>query len=174
MPNYRRSREGSRFFFTLVTEGRARILLSEIARSALRRAFRETRERWPFAVEGIVLLEDHLHVVWALPEGDVGYPKRWGFIKKRFTQMYLEAGGRERGVWQRRYWEHTLRDEDDYRAHMDYLHYNPVKHGLAECPKAWEYSSFHRCVGRGLYEEDWGCLQNGRLEFPGIWLGEWE
>ena len=134
MPNYRRSREGSHFFFTVVTDSRAPILLSDIARSALRLAFHETRERWPFSVEGIVLLEDHLHAIWTLPEGDVEYPKRWGFIKKRFTQIYLGAGGkerqvrpskqakRERGVWQRRYWEHTLRDEDDYQNHMNYLH----------------------------------------------------
>jgi putative transposase len=116
----------------------------------------------------------HLHTIWSLPEGDRGYPARWGWIKKEFTKGWLVAGGaeqvvsaakagdRRRGVWQRRYWEHTIKDERDFEHHFDYLHYNPVKHGLVQRPRDWPYSSFHRYVREGVYPPDWG---EGPLDF---------
>ena len=183
MSNYRRSKEGNLFFLTVVTEGRARILHSDIARASLRQAFRETRKQWSFDVEAVVLLEDHFHTLWTLPPGDLDYPKRLGYLKRHFTRMYLSQGGlerpvrlskqhkRERGVWQRRFWEHTIQGEADYRQHMDYIHYNPVKHGLVRCPKEYPYSSFHRYVAKGVYEKEWG---GGELEFTDVGGSEWE
>jgi putative transposase len=126
------------------------------------------RQRWPFRIEAMVLLPDHLHANWSLPRGDTNYPTRWAWIKKEFTKTWLAGGGREhptsasrrenrrRGVWQRRYWEHTVQDDLDFERHCDYIHYNPVKHGLVACPADWPYSSFHRFVKRGAYPPHWG------------------
>lgn len=114
-----------------------------------------------------MLLPDHLHCVWELPEGQLDYSVRWALIKKGFTKRikgHIETPlpnlsrikHRESAVWQRRFWEHQIRDEADFRRHCDYIHYNPVKHGLADSPKAWKYSTFYRYVKEGLYPEDWG------------------
>ncbi len=166
------------FFFTLVTERRARIMCEPQARICLREAFQATRTRWPFDIRAIVLLPDHLHTIWALPERDSDFSRRWAFLKKTFTQSWLAGAGREqpvsvsrrknrrRGVWQRRFWEHRLRDEGDFQRHCDYIHHNPVKHGLATCPHVWPYSSFQRLVGDGYYEPDWHCLCDGRVTPP--------
>jgi putative transposase len=175
MPEYRRNFvPGGSFFFTVVTANRAPFLTGERARQLLGEAFRETRESWPFTVEALVLLPDHWHAVWTLPEGDAAYPRRLGYLKKEFTKAWLGAGGPEqavsrsqrrdgrRGVWQRRYWEHTLKDEDDFARHCDYIHYNPVKHGLVACPHQWEWSTFHRWVRAGYLEQDWACCCGGR------------
>lgn len=128
----------------------------------------------------MVMLHDHMHAIWTLPPGDAAYPKRWGAIKKHFTQSWLALGGaeksrspsriahRRRGVWQRYYAEYTLRDERDYQRHFDYIHYNPVKHGLVESPGDWPYSTFHRWVKRGAYNPDWGCSLEGPLDFSNI------
>lgn len=169
MPNYRRYRvPGGTYFFTVVTQGRARILTTAEARKSFRAAIEECRRQWPFRIDGIVLLPDHLHAIWSLPRGDDDYKTRWAFIKKEFTKRWLAAGGseqvisparrarRRRGVWQPRYWEHVIEDEDDFESHLDYIHYNPVKHGLVESPRDWPYSSFHRWVRRGAYDPDWG------------------
>jgi AbrB family looped-hinge helix DNA binding protein len=111
-----------------VTERRAPILSNDGACDRLRAAFRDCLKRWPFRVDALVMLPDHLHAMWTLPPGDVGYSKRWWAIKEHFTQSWLAAGGTEqRGVWQRRFWEHALRDERDYSRHFDYLHFNPVQ-----------------------------------------------
>ena len=127
---------GGSFFFTVVTERRAVILGDDLARDCLRAAFRDCLQRWPFRVDALVMLRDHLHAIWTLPSDDADYSKRWGTIKKHFTQSWLAAGGgeqpctdscrryRRRGIWQQRFWEHTLRDERDYTRHLDYLHYN--------------------------------------------------
>jgi putative transposase len=181
MPNYRRAYvPGGTFFFTVVTERRAKILCGTSARACLRRAFRNCRERWPFSVVTIVLLPDHLHAVWTLPKGDSDYPTRWGWIKKEFTKAWLAEGGleqpisasrrhhRRRGVWQRHFWEHVLQDEADLERHCDYIHYNPVKHGLVACPSDWPYSSFHRWVRLGHYPPDWGCSSSGPLKFDDL------
>ena len=143
MPNYRRVYvPGGMFFFTLVTQGRVPILTDPDARGHLRRAFVDCRSRWPFRIEAIVLVPDHLHAIWSLPRGDTDYSIRWAWIKKEFTKSWVAEGGveeavsdsrrrnRRRGVWQRRFWEHSIQDEDDLERHCDYIHYNPVKHGL--------------------------------------------
>lgn len=169
MPNYRRNLlPGGTFFFTVVTEGRQPILTGT-GLGLLRRTIRQCMDMYPFTIDAMSVLPDHLHSIWTLPEGDAAYSKRWGCIKKEFTTNWLAAGypeqpisqarqrERRRGVWAPRFWEHTLRDEPDFRRHMDYVHYNPVKHGYVSCPHAWRSSSFHRAVRQGLYEPDWGC-----------------
>src|SRR5687768_13416942 len=137
MPNYRRTvRPGGTFFFTVVTYDRLAFLCNAKARAMLRTALRLCQTLRPFEIEAFVLLPDHLHTVWTLPVGDSDFSTRWGLIKKAFTQSWLASGGREghvsvsreanqrRGVWQRRFWEHTIRDEDDLHRHLDYIHYN--------------------------------------------------
>jgi putative transposase len=125
----------------------------------------------------VVLLPDHLHAIWTLPEGDAGYSVRWKRIKEEFTKNFIQAGGeegprsdsrlrrQERGIWQRRFWEHTIRDEDDFEEHFNYVHYNPVKHRLVRYPRDWPYSSFHRWVKLGAYPPDWSCLDLGPVNF---------
>jgi putative transposase len=155
MPEYRRAyAPGGSYFFTLVTEGRARWLCSERARQCLRQAITGCRLRWPFSIAELVLLPDHRRTLWLLPAGDSAYPRRWAAIKRAFTVSWLASGGfeaivskggrrqRRRGVFRRRYWEHVIRDELDFERHADYIHYNPVKHGLCRCPRDWPYSSF--------------------------------
>jgi putative transposase len=157
MSLYRRLyRPGGTYFFTVVTHERRRILLSPVARRSLREAMDECRKTRPFEMVAVVLLPDHLHCVWALPEGDDDFSRRWAAIKAGFSRRYLAQGsceaGRctsrikrgERGLWQRRFWEHRIRDPDDLRRHTLYIHYNPVRHGLAICPHQWAPSSFHR------------------------------
>ncbi len=163
MPDYRRNRvPGGTFFFTVnLRNRRASLLVTQI--DALREAVRRARARAPFHIDAWVVLPDHMHCLWTLPEGDADFPGRWWSIKTTFTKS-MPAGERrslvmqsrgERGIWQRRYWEHTIRDDDDYAAHMDYTHFNPVKHGLVEHPSDWPYSSFHRCVACGMYPAGW-------------------
>ena len=175
MPNYRRLFvPGGTFFFTVVTERRAGILCDPHARQCLREAFRITKTRWPFEIHAIVLLPDHLHTIWSLPDSDSDFSRRWAFLKKSFTQSWLKHAGdeqpisvsrrknRRRGVWQRRFWEHAIRHEKELERHCDYIHHNPVKHGLAPCPHAWPYSSFHRFVREGYYMPNWHCLCDGQ------------
>jgi putative transposase len=170
MPDYRRAFvPGGTFFFTLVTNLRRPIFNSESSRNLLGKLFRQCQAQWPFTVDAIVLLPDHLHAIWSLPPGDSGYSRRWAWIKKEFTKAWLAQGGREsqvslarsmegrRGVWQPRFWEHTLEDEGDFDNHFDYIHYNPVKHGYVQSPKDWRWSSFHRWVRLGVYDVNWGC-----------------
>jgi len=126
------------------------------------------RAKQPFEIVAFVLLPDHLHSVWTLPEGDSNYSTRWRRVKECFTRAYLAGGGEEspqaasrtrkkqRGIWQRRFWEHTCRDEDDLKRCVDYVHWNPKKHGLVTNVCDWAWSSFHRFVGFGEYELDWG------------------
>ena len=181
MGNYRRSYvPGGTFFFTLVTERRAEMLCTPQARACLGKAFRECRRRWPFQIDALVLLPDHLHAIWTLPQGDQDYPQRWGWIKKEFSKAWLSAGGaeqgvrpsqvrqRRRGIWQRRFWEHTIRDEEDFRRHFDYIHFNPVKHHLVESPEKWPFSTFHRWVKLGVYAPDWGCQSTERMDFEDV------
>jgi putative transposase len=131
----------------------------------LRQAFREERQRRPFTVDAIVILPDHLHTLWTLPPGDVNYSVRWRNIKRAFTHsVALEqrptadasrARKQEQANWQRRFWEHRIRDETDFARHVDYIHYNPVKRGLTQRPDAWPYSSIHRYIRQGLLPADW-------------------
>jgi putative transposase len=128
----------------------------------LREAFRSVRRAQPFAIDAIVVLPDHLHCIWTLPEGDANYSNRWRLIKARFARGLTKTGSpvrqnskSEYDVWQRRFWEHTIRNERDFQAHVDYIHYNPVKHGLVERVRDWPYSSFHRFVRKGWESADW-------------------
>jgi len=167
MSNYRRAKSGSTYFFTVVTYKRLPILCEDESRTTLEEAIRDVMKERPFEVKAWVLLPDHLHCIWELPEGDQDYSVRWALIKKGFTRRVKlrlktpepnrsRIRRREATVWQRRFWEHQIRDEADYGAHCDYIHYNPVRHGLADSPKDWQYSTFHRYVKAGLYPEDWG------------------
>lgn len=165
MRTYTRARlPGACYFFTvnLAERGGNDLLVRRVAE--LREAFRRTQQDHPFHIDGIVILPDHLHCIWRLPEDDADFPKRWRLIKARFSHG-IAAGERvsasrarkgERGIWQRRYWEHLIRDERDFRAHMDYIHFNPVKHGYVAAVRDWPHSSFHRLVERGVYPPDWG------------------
>ncbi|MFZ0424561.1 MAG: transposase [Xanthobacteraceae bacterium] len=174
MTNYRRNfLSGGSFFFTVnLAERRLRLLTDHI--DLLRQAFRDVRRRHPFDIEAIVVLPDHLHAVWTLAEGDADFALRWRLIKTIFSRglpaseriSASRAGKAERGIWQRRYWEHTLRDEGDFARHVDYIHFNPVKHGHVTRVKDWPYSSFHRMVKLGIYPDDWtGDIANNALSF---------
>jgi len=168
MRRYRRNREGSLFFFTLVTHQRRGILTTESGRSALREAIQTVRKEHPFQIQAIVLLPDHLHAVWELPRNDNDYSTRWRLIKSRFTRRWIQLGGEsglvtssrkrsgEQAVWQRRFYEHTCRDEADVTRCIEYIHMNPVKHGLAQRASDWPWSSFHRYVRAGRDPPGWG------------------
>src|SRR5947209_4229165 len=164
MANYRRNFiPGGSYFFTANLADRRQRLLTEHA-EALRAAFRYALSRHPFTIDAIVVLPDHLHAVWTLPDGDADFALRWRLIKSAFSravpygepvsQSRIAKG--ERGIWQRRYWEHTLRDEKDFAQHVDYIHFNPVKHGHVTRVHDWPYSSFRRMVKLGIYPHDWG------------------
>lgn len=170
MPNYRRNFvPGGTYFFTLVTQNRTPLFESELARTILGTAFRECQRDWPFEIHALVLLPDHLHSIWSLPPGDARYPARWSRIKAEFTRNWLVAGGgeqfvsrgkrreRRRGIWQRRYWEHTIETEDEFYIRFDYTHYNPVKHRYVKCPRDWLPSTFHRWVDAAVYQSNWAC-----------------
>jgi putative transposase len=125
----------------------------------VRAAFRLCKARYPFDIEAIAVLPDHIHTIWRLPETDVDFSKRWMVIKRKFSSglcvedvSVSKKKKREKGIWQRRFWEHCIRDEDDWRRHMDYIHYNPVKHGYCEKPGNWQYSSYQTAVRHGFYD----------------------
>jgi putative transposase len=177
MTNYRRYFvPGGSYFFTVnLAERRLRLLTEHI--NALRASFRYARVRHPFAIDAIVVLPDHLHAIWTLPDGDKDFPLRWRLIKASFSRI-LPQGERisrsrsskaERGIWQRRYWEHMLRDEDDFARHADYIHFNPVKHGYVPRVLDWPYSSFHRLVQLDVYPQDWA---GGSTEYQERGFGE--
>ena len=162
MVRYRRNfAAGGTFFFTVTLADRASRALTEHI-TALRAAVRQTRTIQPFGIDAIVVLPDHLHIAMTLPEGDADYPNRWRLIKRRFTDALLKSRRQvtrlrngEVALWQRRYWEHTIRDERDFERHVDYIHFNPVKHGLVKRVRDWPYSSFHRYVRQGVLPQDW-------------------
>lgn len=181
MADYRRwFVPGGTYFFTLVTANRAPLFLDPVARQLLGVLIRRCQSDRPFEIKALVLLPEHLHAIWSLPPGDAAYPARWGWIKKEFTKRWLAAGGSEqplsqgriergdRGVWQARYWEHAIVDEQDFDRHFDYIHYNPVKHGHVRCPSQWPESSFHRWVNQGVYDPHWGCSDHGELSFEDL------
>jgi putative transposase len=163
MPDYRRNLvPGGTFFFTVnLLDRQTDLLVTHVG--ALRDAVRATRARAPFEIDAWVVLPDHMHCIWTLPPGDADFPSRWRAIKTAFSKALPAAEERspvmrrrgERGIWQRRYWEHTIRDARDYAVHMDYTHFNPVKHGYVRHPADWPYSSFRRCVAAGLYPVGW-------------------
>ena len=159
MSQYRRTFiPGGVYFFTVVTHDRAPRFATPERVERLRAAFRKVMAVRPFQIDAVVVLPDHLHCIWRLPEADADYSSRWREIKKSASrEINTRTNHRnERPVWQRRFWEHVIRDETDWRKHIDYIHYNPVRHGLAARPRDWPWSSFGRAVAMGWYEEDWG------------------
>src|SRR5437868_6982243 len=163
MPNCRRTNvKGGTFFFTVVLADRSSNLLVEEI-DHLRKDYRTAYERCPFETIAICVLPDHMHALWALPEDDPDFSTRWNLIKGGFSRG-VEArprsqsmtSKREKGIWQRRYWEHTIRDDADLERHINYIHFNPMKHGHVGCVADWPHSSFHRYVERGHLPVDWG------------------
>jgi putative transposase len=174
MTSYRRNfvAGGSYFFTVNLTDRSSQLFVEHMP--LLRAAFRYARTRHPFTIDAIVVLPEHLHAVWTLPEGDSDYPLRWRLIKSAFSRALpateavssSRARKSERGIWQRRFWEHTIRDERDFARHVDYIHFNPVKHGYVRKVRDWPYSSFRRMVKLGIYPEDWGGdLDEGACKF---------
>lgn len=166
MPNYRRNRlQGGTYFFTVnLLDRKSQLLVAHI--NELRAAVRKTLQLQPFHIDAWVVLPDHLHCIWTLPVGDDDYSNRWRLIKKTFSKSIPKTEYRsevrvkrnERGIWQRRFWEHTIANDADYASHMDYIHYNPVKHQWVSVVREWPYSTFHSMVERGIYPFDWaGC-----------------
>ncbi len=162
MPNYVRAYlPGGSFFFTVVTHQRKRVFSNDAAVDVLRKVIQDVRQRLPFTVDAWVVLPNHMHAVWTLPAGDADFSKRWGLIKAGFTKRVVAAGMVDAVVpfpplWQPRFWEHRIRDERDFAAHIDYVYINPVKHGLVANVADWPWSSFHRDVQSGLYPTNWG------------------
>jgi len=169
MPEYRRAKTaGGTYFFTLVTHLRRPILTNEVVRQALREGIQRARQTLPFQIEAWVLLPDHLHAVWTLPPEDDNCAARWAIIKRQVSTLCgkqfnaieelseSKQKRKESGIWQRRYWEHQIRDDLDFQRHMDYLHWNPVKHGYVRQVVDWPFSSFHRLAAAGIYPPDWG------------------
>lgn len=160
---YRRpSLRGGTYFFTLALQDRtSRLLVERI--DILRRAVADVRRRHPFTIDACVVLPEHLHSIWALPEADSDFAMRWSLIKATFSRAiaadeYVGPSRRrrgERGIWQRRYWEHRIRDEADHANHVAYVHYNPVRHGHARFASHWPYSTIHRHIRAGLVTVDW-------------------
>jgi putative transposase len=152
MTSYRRLFiPGGRYFFTVnLADRRSHLLTDNVA--VLRGVFRETQRAHPFTIEAIVVLPDHLDTIWTLPENDSDFPTRWRLIKSSFSRALprtetisaSRAGKAERGIWQRRFWEHLIRNDDDFARHVEYIHFNPVKHGYVSVPEEWPFSSIHR------------------------------
>ena len=168
MPNYiRADAPGGTFFFTVTLEDRgARYLVDHVAE--LRACMRTVKERHPFEIEAMVVLPEHIHALWRLPDGDGDYSTRWMLLKQSFSRRLTDLGvllpeahkprGRrgERTIWQRRFYEHQIRDEEDFARHVDYIHFNPVKHGWVLRARDWPYSSLHRYVREQKLPADWG------------------
>lgn len=165
MTTYRRAyAPGATWFFTVALAERHhnRLLVEKV--DALRAAFQAVQTRHPFRVDAIAILPEHLHCLWTLRSDDTDYSMRWSLIKAHFSRS-IPVGERlstsrakrgERGIWQRRFWEHLIRNEEDYARHIDYIHWNPVKHGHVARPLDWPHSSFHRYVRQGILPADWG------------------
>ena len=175
MPDYRRAWcPGGTWFFTVnLLERHGNDLLTRHV-NVLREAVRVVRQRYPFIIHGWVVLPDHLHCVIELPPNDTNFSTRWRLIKigfskalprtERLSSVRQRRG--ERGIWQRRYWEHRIRDDADFQAHMDYVHINPVKHGLVTRVAQWPHSTFHRLVEQGIYPADWAGGNEEWLAYP--------
>ncbi len=169
MPNYRRDNStGATWFFTVVTFHRRTFLCDDKVRVALRLAIRKIQLNYPFKIDAWVLLPDHFHCILTLPQCDSNFQLRIRLLKRYVTQTcscflhhdHLNTPSRrkrkESTIWQRRFWEHRIRSENDFRHHMDYVHYNPVKHGLSQSPTDWPYSTIHRLIKQGTYTKNWG------------------
>ncbi|MAK92472.1 MAG: transposase [Oleibacter sp.] len=164
MSQYRRSFiAGGTYFFTIVTARRRPLLTLPETRSAMRTAIAEVRKSQPFDIDAWVVLPDHMHCIWTLPENDTAYSARIGRFKILTSKALGYSGKRDSGLWQRRFWEHQIRDERDLVRHIEYIFINPVKHGFCQQVVDWPFSSFHRYVRQGLYPRDWA----GKVEFEG-------
>ena len=171
MSHYRRSLiPGGTYFFTVTLADRSSALLvDDIDR--LRAVYADAQRKLPFETIAICVLPEHLHAVWSLPAHDANYSRRWSLIKSGFsrsvqaaaTRSASHAAKRDKGVWQRRFWEHQVRDDDDLQRHVDYVHFNPVKHGLVARAADWPHSSFHRYAERGWLPADWGLAQEAMV-----------
>lgn len=172
MPNYKRYyTSNAYYFFTVVTYKRQPIFQDINAIQLLKESIQTIKQKYPFTIEAIVILPDHIHCVWKMNEKDVYYSKRWQFIKMYFSKQYKKEDQstitptssrffkREKTIWQRRFWEHRIRNEKDLYQHFDYIHYNPVKHGYVNNPKDWEWSTFHKFVENGWYDSEWGMCE---------------
>jgi len=174
---YRRSDiKGATYFFTVnLANRKIALLVDEFEK--LRLAMNKVKTHHPFILDAFVVLPDHLHAIWTLPENDNDFAKRWMLIKAGFSRQLpkneiinksrLKKG--ERGIWQRRYWEHLIRDDVDYEMHVNYIHHNPVKHGYVERAIDWRYSTIHDYVEKGIISSDWGCSNVGD---DGLGFGE--
>ena len=175
MSNYRRLYfQGSTVFLTIVTYQRFPLFKNPDMIAKLRLAVSTVKKEKPFEIVGAVILPNHLHFIWSLHKNDSNYSQRIARMKVLFTRSigrHLRSldnisnsrrKHRESNVWQRCFWEHTIRDEKDLEKHLEYIHYNPVKHGLVSCPHHWEYSSLNKWVQKGLYPVEWGCCCQGK------------
>jgi putative transposase len=174
MPNYKRAYvNGGIYFFTVVTHHRVPVFCDDEKCAYLKRCFNDIARLYPFDTEAIVVLPDHIHTIWTLPENDDDFSNRWMLVKKQFSTHYSGMNTRlinhsmskkrEQGIWQRRFWEHLIRNEEDFQLHCDYIHYNPVKHGLVSSPGLWEHSSFKQFVKKGYYPSNWGMMEPLKL-----------
>lgn len=163
---------GGTYFFTVNLADRRQSLLIDYIDN-LRQSVRKTRELYPFEIIAWVVLPDHLHTIWSLPPGDTDFSMRWNRIKGAFSRSIpvhemrssSRTRKRERGLWQRRFWEHLIRNETDLQHHIDYIHFNPVKHGYVRRVRDWPYSTFHGFVREGQLTPDWGCSENFEGDF---------
>jgi len=165
---YRRARiAGASYFFTVVTHERRPIFRNAEAVALFQGGLSRIKHQHPFDIDAYVILPDHMHYIWTLPDGDSEFSTRWRLIKEAFTKPFVRQqqplersasrlAKREQPVWQRRFWEHVIRDDDDYATHVDYIHYNPVRHELVAAARDWRYSSFGEWVERGIYNANWG------------------
>ncbi len=166
---------GGSFFFTLVMQGRRPVFASAETVDVLCEAFRSVRSTRPFELDAMVILPDHMHCIWTLPKDDADFATRWRLVKTWFTKHCdpalrivpdrAGAARNEQALWQHRYWEHMLRDEIDFSRHVEYIHFNPVKHGLVASAMDWPYSSFRQYVEAGVYPPDWG---QGMKDIDGV------
>jgi len=178
---YRRANvKGGTYFFTVVTFNRIKIFTHPKNVALLRSAIKEVMQKHPFKIDAFVLLPDHLHCIWTLPQNDSDFSTRWRLIKSCFSRNFnhrdvgwvevrnptndsrsiFRQMKKEKPIWQRRFWEHLIRNQKDLNQHVEYIHYNPVKHGLTKSPIDWAYSSFHRYVDKGIYNKNWGAGEN--------------
>lgn len=171
MVNYRRATvPGASYFFTVtLRDRRSSILVEQIA--ALREALQTIRRARPFRIDAMAVLPDHIHAIWTLPPDDRDYSGRWRAIKAGFTRAMRESGASlpadrrgEYGLWQRRFWEHLIRDDTDFARHVDYIHFNPVRHGLVKRPADWPWTSLQRYIRQGIVAPDWATdMDEGRF-----------
>jgi putative transposase len=171
---YRRAyTQGACYFFTVVTEKRQPLFADDANVNLLRNAFYSIMQKRPFTIDAAVILPDHLHCIWTLPVDDADFSTRWRLVKTWFSKRCDERykltpnthrmNKKQQAIWQHRYWEHQLRDEQDVKQHIDYIHYNPVKHGYVTNPVDWKHSSIHRFIKQGVIDPHWG---EGMIDIP--------